>query len=128
VSNLQSALTASGSSRAWLAADRYQEVSELAFHSAGRPTVFCLCLSGRRNQYDLWPGFAQTARPGDALIALVDERPDSVTHETVARLAPYFSSVRRDSVAPLLRGADTVMVRRIWVLRGWRGGWPARSE
>ncbi|MDQ6635383.1 MAG: glycosyltransferase family 39 protein [Gemmatimonadota bacterium] len=128
VSNLQSALTAGSSSRAWVAADRYQEVSELAFHSAGRPTVFCLCLSGRHNQYDLWPGFAQTARPGDALIALVDERPDSVTHETVARLAPYFSSVQRDALAPLLRGRDTVTVRRLWVLQGWRGGWPARTE
>ena len=36
--------------RAWLAADRYQEVSELAFHSTGRQQVFCLCLGGRHNE------------------------------------------------------------------------------
>jgi 4-amino-4-deoxy-L-arabinose transferase-like glycosyltransferase len=128
VSSLQSTPAAGGPSRTWLAADRYQEVSELAFHSAGQQTVFCLCLGGRHNQYELWPGFAQTAKPGDALIALVDERPDSVMHETVAKLAPYFGSVRRDALAPLLRGRDTVMVRRLWVLQRWRGGWPARSE
>ncbi|MFL5607937.1 MAG: ArnT family glycosyltransferase [Gemmatimonadaceae bacterium] len=128
VSSLQSALTAGGSSRAWLAADRYQEVSELAFHSGGQQAVFCLCLSGRHNQYELWPGFAQTARPGDALIALVDERPAAQTHETIAKLAPYFASVQRGTPAPLLRGRDTVFVRRLWVLQGYRGGWPARSE
>jgi 4-amino-4-deoxy-L-arabinose transferase-like glycosyltransferase len=128
VSTLHSTPAAGVPARAWLAADRYQEVSELAFHSAGQPTVFCLCLSGRHNQYELWPGFAQTARPGDALIALVDERPDSVTHETVGRLAPYFASVQRGELAPLMRERDTVAVRRLWVLRGYRGGWPARTE
>jgi 4-amino-4-deoxy-L-arabinose transferase-like glycosyltransferase len=126
--SLQQAPTAGGSVRAWLAADRYQEVSEVAFHSAGQQSVFCLCLSGRHNQYELWPGFAQTARLGDALIALVDERPEGVIHETVAKLAPYFSSVQRGTLAPLLRGGDTVAVRRLWVMRGYRGGWPARSE
>jgi hypothetical protein len=128
MSRLQATPAAGGAPRAWLAADRYQEVSELAFHSAGQQTVFCLCLGGRHNQYELWPGFAQTATPGDALIALVDERPDSVTHETVARLAPYFALVERGGVAPLLRDRDTVAVRRLWVLRGYRGGWPARTE
>jgi 4-amino-4-deoxy-L-arabinose transferase-like glycosyltransferase len=125
-SNVQSALSAGGSTRAWLAADRYGEVGELAFYSAGQQAVFCLCLSGRHNQYELWPGLAQTARPGDALVALVDERPPAQTHETIARLAPYFGSVERGVLAPLLRGRDTVMVRRLWILRGWRGGWPAQ--
>jgi hypothetical protein len=28
----------------------------------------------------------------------------------------------------LLRGADTVTVRRVWTLAGYRGGWPVRAE
>jgi 4-amino-4-deoxy-L-arabinose transferase-like glycosyltransferase len=127
-SRLQSTLASRTSSHVWLGADRYQDVSELAYHSTGRQAVLCLCLSGRRNQYDLWPGFPQSAKAGDALIALVDERGEAQTHETVARLAPYFTSVQRSELAPVLRGNDTVTVRRLWVLRGYRGGWPARSE
>lgn len=112
--------------RAWVAADRYQDASELAYHLPDRPDVFCLCLSGRHNQYELWPGFASRAAPGDVLVAAVDERPG--VHENVARLAPYFTRVTRGALAPLLRGDDTVSVRRVWLLEGYRGGWPARAE
>jgi hypothetical protein len=117
-----------GGGQIWLGADRYQDVSELAYHSLDQQPAFCICLGGRHNQYDLWPGFPQRARPGDALILLVDERPGTQTHETVATLAPYFASVQRGALAPLLRGADTVSVRRLWLLQGYKGGWPARSE
>ena len=109
----------------WIGADRYQDVSELAYHLPGHPPVTCTCLRGRRNQYELWPTFADTARVGDALILLLEER-DGV-HETSAALAPYFALVTRGELAPLLRGVDTVDVRRIWVLENYRGGWPARE-
>jgi len=112
--------------RTWVAADRYQDASELAYHLPGRPEAFCLCLTGRHNQYELWPSFASRAAPGDALVAAVDERPG--VHENVARLAPYFQRVTRGALAPLLRGDDTVAVRRVWLLEGYRGGWPARAE
>ncbi len=110
----------------WVGADRYQDASELAYHLPGHPVVTCTCLRGRRNQYELWPAFASTAHAGDALILLLDER-DGV-HETSAALAPYFSTVTRGELAPLLRGADTVTVRRIWVLENYRGGWAARDS
>ena len=109
----------------WVGADRYQDVSELAYHLPGHPVVMCTCLRGRRNQYELWPSFADTARVGDALVLLLDEREG--VHETSAALAPYFSLVTRGELAPLLRGADTVSIRRIWVLENYRGGWPARD-
>jgi 4-amino-4-deoxy-L-arabinose transferase-like glycosyltransferase len=111
----------------WVGADRYQDVSELAFHASDR-SAYCICLSGRHNQYELWPGFPARARPGDALVLLLDERPEGQTHETAAKLAPYFLTVSRGALAPLLRGNDTVSVRRIWVLEGYKGGWPARNE
>ncbi|PYP80422.1 MAG: hypothetical protein DMD35_04765 [Gemmatimonadetes bacterium] len=109
---------------AWVGAERYQDASELAYHLAGRPTVICVCLSGRHNQYELWPGFASRARVGDALVLALDER--AGVHEDVARLAPHFARVSRAALAPLLRGSDTVSIRRMWVLEGYRGGWPAR--
>jgi hypothetical protein len=112
-------------------AARYQDASELAYHSRhlvdGYPSqVFCTCLTGRHNQYELWPGFAQVAKPGDALILLLDES-DGVP-ATAAALAPYFASVTRGASAPQLRGGDTVSMRRIWTLEGYRGGWPPRTD
>jgi hypothetical protein len=113
-------------------AARYQDVSELAYHRLKQlvveegPQVFCACLGGRHSQYELWPGFPQVARPGDALILLLDE--SAGVHETVATLAPYFTAVTRGQPAPLLRGADTVSTRRIWILEGYRGGWPPPLE
>jgi hypothetical protein len=110
----------------WTGADRYQDVSELAFHLPHHPTSFCICLTSRRNQYELWPGFADVARPGDDLVLALDERQDGIVHETAALLAPYFTSVTRGAVAPLMRRGDTVSVRRVYLLSGYRGGWPAR--
>ena len=112
--------------RSWIGGDRYQETSELAYHAAGQPDAICICLGGRRNQYELWPGFAERAAAGDALVLALDERP--AMHESVARLAPYFGRVTRGELVPLLRGGDTVTVRRIWLLEGYRAGWPARAE
>ena len=112
--------------RAWVGAERYQDVSELAYHLPGRPQVVCICLGGRHNQYELWPGFASRAQPGDALVLALDERAN--VHESVARLSPHFGRVSRGALVPLLRGRDTAAVRRLWVLEGYRGGWPLRSE
>jgi len=114
--------------RVWFGADRYQDVSELAYHLPDRPEVVCVCLTGRHNQYELWPSFTSRAARGDALILALDERPQGVVHENVARLAPHFTHVRQGALAPLLRGGDTVTVRRLWVLEGYIGDWPTRSE
>jgi 4-amino-4-deoxy-L-arabinose transferase-like glycosyltransferase len=113
--------------RTFTGADRYQDVSELAFHLPDHPEAFCVCLTGRHNQYELWPAFADVAKPGDALVLLLDERNAGVVHETAERLSPYFTSVTRGAPAPLMRGSDTVAVRRVWTLAGYRGGWPVRE-
>ncbi|MEP6731380.1 MAG: glycosyltransferase family 39 protein [bacterium] len=112
--------------RTFAGADRYQDVSEMAYHLPGRPEVFCACIFGRRNQYDLWPGYANLARAGDNLVLLLDESPDM--HGTAKALAPYFATVTRGALVPQLRGTDTVSVRRIWALAGYRGGWPPRGQ
>ena len=112
--------------RTWVGADRYQDASELAFHLRDHPFALCMCIGGRHNQYELWPAFSQRAARGDALVLALDDTPD--VHVTAARLAPYFASVERGAVSPLMRGSDTVSVRRVWTLRGYRGGWPPRDE
>jgi 4-amino-4-deoxy-L-arabinose transferase-like glycosyltransferase len=112
--------------RSWVGADRYQDVSEIAYHAIGHPDALCVCLSGRHNQYELWPGYSARAAVGDALVLALDERP--AMHETVTRLAPYFEHASRGALVPLTRNGDTVTVRRIWVLEGYRGGWPMRGD
>lgn len=110
------------SHRTWVAADRYQDASELAFHLPEQPPTFSLNLSGRANHYDLWPSFADCAAPGDAMILVVDAVEG--VHPTAALLSPHFERVEPGDVITLARGADPVKHMRIWVLERWRGTWP----
>jgi hypothetical protein len=109
----------------WFAADRYQDASELAFHLANHPTTFSLNLSGRSNQFDLWPGFPETARAGDDLVVAVDETAD--TNPIILRLAPHFQIFARDSLVDLRNRHGLVTRRRIWIMRRWLGSWPSGS-
>ena len=108
----------------WVAAERYQDASELAFHLPDHPTTFSLNFSSRSNQFDLWPGFPERAHVGDDLVLAVDETRDE--HSIVRSLAPYFHSFARDTLVDLRGPHGLVTQRRIWILHGWTGGWPAR--
>jgi len=110
----------------WLGGDRYQEASEIAFYDASHPTTFATNLSGRVNQYDLWRRFSDRARAGDNLVLALDEsdtRPDVVN-----LLAPHFSAIARGALVTLRRARGEIGTRRLWVLLGWRGGWPTASR
>ena len=109
----------------WIAGDRYQDASELAFHLPNHSTAFSLNLSGRSNQFDLWPGFSETARTGDDLVVAVDET--AATNPIILRLAPHFELFSRYSLVDLRNRHGVVTQRRIWVMRRWLGGWPSRS-
>ncbi|MDQ6886410.1 MAG: glycosyltransferase family 39 protein [Gemmatimonadota bacterium] len=108
--------------RTWIAANRYQDASELAFHLPDQPEVFSLNLSGRANQYDLWPTFFDRAGAGDQLVLVADDGPD--IPRPVEMLTPHFESVHAGALVVLRRGQGEVERRRIWVLRGWRCQWP----
>jgi len=108
--------------RTWVAADRYQEASELAFHLPLNPETFALNLTTRANNYDLWPSFPDRAHPRDGLILVVDDVEG--THATVSMLSPHFTTVRKDDQITLARAGDPVKYLRIWILDGWRGTWP----
>ena len=111
----------------WFAADRYQDAAELAFHLPSQPKTFSLNLSSRGNQYDLWPDFAHRAHPGDNLVVAVDEVSGGGVNPIVSQLTAHFQSLTRDSLVDLRNRHGLVSQRRLWVLRGWTGGWPARS-
>ncbi|HEY5220464.1 MAG TPA: glycosyltransferase family 39 protein [Gemmatimonadaceae bacterium] len=112
--------------RTWIGADKYQDASELAFRLPERPFTFSVNLSSRPNQYDLWPGFPQLARPGDDLVLVLDEVAEP--HHTAVVLGPHFNTMQQGSLVPLRRhDGDVATYRRIWILRGWKGTWPARE-
>jgi undecaprenyl-diphosphatase len=108
--------------KAFMAADRYQEASEIAYWLPGNPETFALNLGGRRNQYDLWPSFRNRAHIGDRLVIALDET-DGV-HETIVALTPHFSSILRGELVEMQRGNGVIGMRRIYTLDGWRGTWP----
>ncbi len=101
----------------WVAADRYQDAAELAFHLRGHPTVFALNLGGRHNQYDFWPTLRDRVRPGDTVTVVLDER--DPPPPAVAALAPHFATVLRGDLIELHRvethrGTMVVGRRRLW--------------
>ncbi len=114
--------TARTGARSWAGGDRYQEASEIAFHSESHAETFAMNISSRRNQYDLWPQFTERAAVGDNLVLALEES-DS-THATVVALSPFFREARRGELVSLKRRAGEVGVRRLWTLEGWKGGWP----
>jgi dolichyl-phosphate-mannose-protein mannosyltransferase len=114
--------TVAPSAGVWIAAERYQDASELAFHVPDHPRTFSLNFSSRSNQFDLWPGFPQLARPGDDLLLAVDDSRGE--HSLVKMIAPYFRSYARDTLVDLRSSHGLVTQRRLWVMHGWTGGWP----
>lgn len=105
----------------WIAADRYQDASELAYHLPAHPRVFALNLGGRRNQYDLWPSLHTLAGPDDCVLFVSDAGPggDAVVQNIHAR-----SSVPL-SVAVLSWDGRPIARRAIWLLRGVPSAPPA---
>lgn len=109
----------------WVAGERYQEASELAFHLADHPSTFAIDVHGRPTQYDLWPAFPQRAKAGDRLVLVLGLFTPANDDPVIAALAPDFDRVALREVVALRRGATVRAWRRVWVLDGWRGGWPA---
>ena len=112
-------LRAEGCPQVWVASNRYQETSELAFHLAGQPEVFSLNIDSRTNQYDLWPTFTEVAEPGDCLLFVA---PDGGGERLVAeRIASVFASSEDLGQVLRMRGERGVGDTRLHALRGWSG-------
>jgi 4-amino-4-deoxy-L-arabinose transferase-like glycosyltransferase len=106
-----------------VAANRYQDAAELAFVLADHPTVFSLNINGRANQYDLWPGYPECAAPGDDLILVLEE-----SNPTAEKLAAHFERVSAGELVAQCAAGHVIGWRRIWILEGWRGSWPAATS
>jgi 4-amino-4-deoxy-L-arabinose transferase-like glycosyltransferase len=121
----QQAVSAVTGHRTWIAADRYQDASELAFYVDGHPTTFSLNLSSRPNEYDLWSRFANRATAGDNLLVLLDELPANAdTHHTAVALTPHFDERREGELLELRRRDGVIAQKRVWIFLRWRGSWP----
>lgn len=105
---------ASGCSVTWIAADRYQDASELAFHMHGNPRVFSLNLGGRANQYDLWPKIYSVAAASDCALIVVDEGAPGKT--VVKRFGAASASVIGNAV--LTWRGSPIGRRAIWLVHG----------
>lgn len=112
---VRDAKTASGNCSATLiAADRYQDASELAFNLPDHPRVFSLNLGGRANQYDLWPSIYSAASHTDCAIVAVDE---GAGGENVVRRIGADSAALIGHAEMKWRGV-VVGRRAIWIVRG----------
>jgi 4-amino-4-deoxy-L-arabinose transferase-like glycosyltransferase len=112
------------SPQTWVAGERYQEASELAFHLGDHPVTFAIDVHGRPNQYDLWPSFGRRAHPGDRLVLVLGLYTLAENDPVIAVLKPHFDNVALREVVALRRGSTIRAWRRVWVLDGWRGSWP----
>ncbi len=99
----------------WLAADRYQDASEIAFHLNDHPTVFSLNLGGRPNQFDLWSTAFEQIRSGDGLVAVFDDSPSG--DSLGATVGSWFRTSRKGDRVSLKRGEGEVEVRRVWIFQ-----------
>lgn len=107
-----------GSNTRWVAAERYQDASELAFHLPDQPTVFSLNLSGRANQYDLWSGAREHLRPDDAMVVAFDA--NAVGDSLAGVVGTWFASSQRGETVQLRREKGVIGERRLWLFRGAR--------
>lgn len=99
----------------WVAADRYQEASVLAFYLPGHPDVFSLNLGGRPNQFDLWQTAYERIRPGDGLVAVFND--NAAGDSLGVKVGRWFKETRRGPQVILQRGAGATASRRIWLYR-----------
>jgi undecaprenyl-diphosphatase len=80
---------ATGGDRPFVASDRYQIASQLAFYVPGHPTVYNANFGRRMNQYDLWGGWETLiGRDGVFVMYGAAEVPDELrtAFRTVARV------------------------------------------
>lgn len=102
----------------WVAADRYQDASELAFHLPDHPQVFSLNMNGRANQYDLWETPADNIQVADGLIVSFDA--NAVGDSLAGVVGQWFHDTKRGETVQLRRGDGVVTERRIWLYRDAR--------
>ena len=111
--------SSTAASDVWVAANRYQDASELAFHLPDQPTVFALNLASRRNQYDLWDTAHDRVRPGDGLVVAFEATPQGDSLADV--VGTWFRDHRAAATVDLTRDGGVVTQRQHLALSPGRG-------
>jgi len=112
-------LLEAGCSSVYVATNRYQEASELAFHLPGQPSVFSLNVRRRSNQYAIWSGFEETATPGDCLVFV--DIDDGWARQIVEDLGTRFGATSEIGPTQRRRGNGVTADYRLWAFTGWTG-------
>jgi hypothetical protein len=100
--------------RTFLASDRYQITSELAFYVAGHPPAYNLNLGRRLNQYDLWE--TPNSKTGwDAIYVEEGVRPLD------PRVTEAFERIDEPLVADVRQGDRLVRRFAVYRAHGFRG-------
>jgi undecaprenyl-diphosphatase len=100
--------------RTFVASDRYQVTSELAFYTPGRPPAYNFNLGRRLNQYDFWDG-PNTRLGWDAVYVKAGRRPlDEGVRAAFERVDP-------PTVVEIRRGGRVVRVFSLYRGYGFRG-------
>ncbi len=110
----------------FILADYYMIASELAFYTEGRPTVYCVNLGRRMNQYDIWQGIgAPNAKfcvgdPFDKLagqnaVYVADREISPALARAFARVEPQPLTIRTKSGRPI----KTFIAYRCYGFKGW---------
>ncbi|MCX5645006.1 MAG: glycosyltransferase family 39 protein [Phycisphaerae bacterium] len=79
---------AQGMNRPFVFSDYYMIASELAFYTDGHPTVYCVNLGRRMNQYDIWAGLDKLVGRDAVYVAQSEMPPDPVTAFEQAEAQP----------------------------------------
>jgi len=115
-----------GVSDLYVAAERYQDASELSYHLKGHPRVYSLNLQGRPNQYDLWKTFAESARVGASILLILDDEVGEP--RIIKKLSCCFARGDMRESVTMLRDGAFIARKRIWYLGHWNGDWPPRAQ
>ncbi len=110
-----------------VAAQKYQDASELAWWMPGHPDILSINTGYRANQYDLWPQLRDRAQPGSALIVVgpADGADSAIAmNPGLTALAPVYTRVTLLGIFELGRGGSVRERKRIWLLDPLTGPLP----
>jgi hypothetical protein len=110
-----------------VAAQKYQDASELAWWMPDHPDILSINTGYRANQYDLWPQLRDRAQPGSALIVVGPaDGADSLIamNPGLTALAPQYTRATLLGIFELGRGGSVRERKRIWLLDPLTGPLP----
>jgi hypothetical protein len=107
-----------GGATVLVAAQKYQDASELAYWLPDHPEVTSINIGYRPNQYDLWLSPVDEAKSGSDLLLVGPADVDTLvtTNPGLQILAPRFRRVTLLGVVPLARDGSVRERKRLWLL------------